>query len=90
MDHPITTDIQLGDRVKDSISGFSGIAQGHALYRFGCAQFLITPEKLKEDGSELGSSWFDEQRVMLIDKLSPATPAPPSGGPQSNAPRGRS
>lgn len=90
MEHPISVEIQLGDRVKDSISGFTGIAQGHALYRFGCAQFLITPDRLKDDGTELASSWFDEQRVVLLDKLSPATPAPPSGGPQANAPVGRS
>ena len=90
MEHPITGTIQLGDRVKDSISGFMGIAQGHALYRFGCAQFLVTPDKLKEDGSTLDSAWFDEQRIVLVDKLAPATPAPLSGGPQTHAPAGRS
>jgi hypothetical protein len=89
MDHPINSEIQLGDRVKDTTTGFTGIAGAHALYRFGCAQFLVTPEKIKEDGSLLDSQWFDEQRIVLVDKLAKA-PAPPSGGPQANAPRGRS
>ncbi len=90
MEHKIDSTIQLGDRVKDSTSGFTGIASGHAIYRFGCSQFLVTPERLKEDGSQLESAWFDEQRIALIDKLAPATPAPLSGGPQVTAPRGRS
>lgn len=90
MDHPINSTIQLGDRVKDSVTGFTGIAQGHALYRFGCAQFLVTPEKIKEDGSLLDAHWFDEQRIELVEKLAPATPAALSGGPQTHAPSGRS
>lgn len=90
MDHPISSDIQLGDRVKDTTTGFTGIAGAHALYRFGCAQFLVTPEKTKENGELLDSQWFDEQRIQLVDKLAPAAAALPSGGPQTNAPRGRS
>lgn len=90
MEHKLMGAIHLGDRVKDSISGFTGIAQGHALYRFGCAQFLVTPEKLKETGELMDAQWFDEQRIELVEKLAPAVPAPLSGGPQATAPRGRS
>ena len=76
--------VKLGSRVKDRITGFTGIASGRAEYQFGCAQVLITPEGLK-DGQPLNAHWFDEQRVEVVEEtapvVSPASSAK-SGGPQ--------
>ena len=71
--------IQLGDRVRDSITGFTGIATGRAEYQYGCKQIFVTPERLKDDGSMPGGEWFDEQRLNVKSDVK-------SGGPQPSPP----
>lgn len=58
--------IKLGVRVKDRITGFSGIVTGRCEYITGCTQVLVAPP-VKEDGSFHDSRWFDEQRMEVID-----------------------
>jgi len=71
--------IKMGDRVKDSISGFSGIVIGRAEYLYGCVQILVQPESLQEGGEPCESRWMDEQR---FDSKSDVK----SGGPQNSPP----
>ena len=60
--------VQLGSRVKDTLTGFKGIAIGRCEYLHGCAQILIKPEKLK-NLLPINGQWIDEQRVITINKL---------------------
>ena len=62
--------IKLGNRVKDSITGFSGIVTGRNEWLYGCEQVLIQPDKLK-DGAPVKADWFDEQRVILLSAKKP-------------------
>lgn len=57
--------IQLGRTYKDKITGFQGIATGHARYISGCSQVLVAP-KTNADGSLRDSQWFDEQRLEAV------------------------
>lgn len=79
---------KLGDLVQDEITKFEGVAFGRADYLYGCAQVLVTPNKLSKDGSPPDSRWFDEQRVKLVKRQ--AAPMNPtmasSGGPQNSPP----
>jgi hypothetical protein len=70
--------IELGTRVKDSITGFSGVATARTEYLYGCVRVAVEPTELK-DGKPIESVWFDEQRLA---KDSPAQ----SGGPGIVAP----
>ena len=70
--------IKLGDKVKDSITGISGIAIARCEYLYGCVQIGV--EYAKDGAPE--TTYFDEQR---LDKFSDAV----SGGPQAS-PSGRS
>jgi len=72
--------IKMGDKVKDSISGFSGIVIGRAEYLYGCVQILVQPESLQEDGDPMESRWMDEQRFDVRSKAK-------AGGPQNEPPR---
>lgn len=67
--------MKLGDRVRDALTGFMGVATGRAEYLYGCVQVQVTPRVLKE-GKPVEPQWFDEQRLNV---LSTAT----AGGPQS-------
>lgn len=84
--------IQLGSKVRDMISGFSGVAVAQSVYLYGCERILIEPDRLDEKGSMIESQWVDEQRVELVEQrerpmslVASAT----SGGPQRDAPKGR-
>jgi len=68
---------KLGDKVKDSITGFDGVAVGRAEYLYGCVRVLVESSELK-DGQPI-DCWFDEQR--LTDKSNAK-----AGGPQSTPP----
>ena len=60
---------QIGDRMKDTISGFQGIATGMTEYLNGCRQFLIKTEKLDKEGKAIEGMWIDEQ---YLEVTSPA------------------
>ena len=59
--------VHLGDRVRDKLTGFEGIATGMIQYLTGCDQILINPCKVKKDDGKLFSSeWFDNTRVEVV------------------------
>lgn len=54
--------IALGAKVKDSITGFSGVVTGRADYITGCRQYSVTPKGTK--GKVAESAWYDEDRLL--------------------------
>lgn len=72
--------IKLGSEVKDSITGFSGIAMARVEYLNGCIQYEVKPKKLDKNRKMLDSEWIDEEQ--LISK-----PEAKRGGPH-NIPTG--
>lgn len=66
--------ITLGDRVKDTITGFEGIVIGISSWLNGCRTIGIKPEKLHE-GKPIESVWFDEPRIKTIkERVSEVVP----------------
>ena len=43
--------INLGDKVTDTISGYSGIVVARYEYLNGCVRFQVEPDKLTKDGT---------------------------------------
>lgn len=75
--------IKLGSKVKDSITGLTGIATSRTEYLYGCVHIGVTPTELK-DGKPIESSWFDEQRIELVEEKKPEVSkasSAKSGGP---------
>ena len=70
--------IELGTRVTDSITGFSGVATARTEYLYGCVSIEVQPEALHE-GKPIVAVWFDEQR--LFDRHQPGESEAPTGGP---------
>lgn len=71
-------EIQLGQKVKDNITGFEGIVVARAIYLNGCISCQVKSQSLK-DGSTINAEWFDEQRLTSKSTAK-------SGGPQSYPP----
>lgn len=82
-----TMTIKLGSKVRDIISGFTGVATGRAEYISGCAQVLIGPV-VGKDGSFRDGQWFDEQRLVVDPKAkqivldNTVTPGPDKAAPK--------
>ena len=70
--------IKLGQKVKDSITGFEGIAIAKAIYLNGCVSYQVKSQTLK-DGKTIEAEWFDEQRLTIRSKAK-------AGGPQDHPP----
>jgi len=78
--------IKLGNKVKDNITGFSGIATGRTDWLYGCSRIHIEPPELK-DGIPVEGQWFDEQRIEVIEEKKPFVSKDSSaktGGPQKD------
>lgn len=58
----------LGERVKDVVTGFSGVIMGRSDFLTGCNQYGITPTKLNKDGKRADWEYFDENRLVKIGK----------------------
>jgi hypothetical protein len=89
--------VELGCKVKDLITGFEGIVTGRTLWLTGCVQFVVVSQELDKDGKRRDGEWFDEQRLKVLEPITPdlaaalagtqagdttAADAPPPGGPR--------
>ena len=70
--------IDLGDRVRDILTGFTGIVTGRVSYLTGCDQVLLLPRSSDETKMN-DAQWFDIERVQLVDKGAVALAAAPGG-----------
>ena len=60
--------IDLGDRVKDRVTGYTGIAHCMTKWLNGCIRFAVQPEKLDKDGKVQEDRYFDEGQLVLVEK----------------------
>lgn len=56
---------QLGDRVREIVSGYTGVVTGCVRYLWGCEQVLVAraDEKGKPE-----SDWFDVGRIEILER----------------------
>jgi len=78
--------IELGQEVRDKVTGFSGIASGKSEYLSGCTHICIQP-KVKRGNKELPEpQWFDEPMVEVIGKAKIKKVTTNIGGPMLTKP----
>jgi hypothetical protein len=70
--------IQLGSLVRDTISGFEGIAMARADYLTACTTYAVAAKGLHE-GKPIAWQWFDEPRLEVVEAA--ALKLPQSGLP---------
>ena len=59
--------VKLGDKVKDSVSGFKGIAVSRHIYLNGCDRISIQP-KVDKEGKHPECRSFDEPQLLVLTK----------------------
>lgn len=66
--------IQLGTKVRDLITGVSGIAVGRTEWLYGCTRIAVESAELTKDGKPSEALWWDEQRVEPVTDDAPDAP----------------
>lgn len=82
--------IKLGDKVKDEITGFIGIAVCRAEYLNGCISFEVSPAT--SAGNRYNEArWIDAKQLILQRRpvLKLASPRRQTGGPGDRPKRSR-
>jgi hypothetical protein len=78
--------VKLGDRVKDQITGFTGIATGRYEYLYGCVRVSVQAEKLKDGKVADGLVFYEDQLEVIKAGAVTGVAAkskPTTGGPRS-------
>lgn len=80
--------IELGSKVKDTITGFVGIAVAKTQWLVGCIRVTVQPQDLDKDGKVREAYTFDEPTLVVLSTPAktkihavPQTPTTP-GGPR--------
>ena len=58
--------IKLGSKVKDKVTGFTGIATQRIEYLQGCYRIGIQSQKLNKDGEVTEAYYVDEPQIEVI------------------------
>lgn len=78
---------KLGDRVRDKVTGFTGIATAKHEFLAGCIQFSVAPP-VKPDGTSTEAMSYDWERLERVDhginEPDKEVKATPTGGPAGN------
>ena len=77
--------INLGDEVKDTVTGFKGIATGVSEFLHGCRRICVTP-KMNKDGTLGEAQWFDEPQIAVVKAKVILAGSRTTGGPMPNIP----
>jgi len=78
-------EIELGNKVRDKVTGFEGIAIAKIEYINGCIQFCVKP-KVKEDGKMPDGEYIDVDDLEIVYK-GIIIEVDSTGGPQRDYPR---
>ncbi len=83
-------EIELGQKIRDRVTGLKGIATGRCEYLNGCVQYHLKPA-LDKDGKMVDGDWIDVTQLEVVGRgISTITPARPRarvpGGPMAEAP----
>lgn len=71
-------EIHLGDVLKDTITGFKGVAIASTNWLNGCVRVTLQPQELK-DGKPIEAQTFDVEQLEIVKAAKPRA-TPPKGG----------
>jgi hypothetical protein len=74
--------IRLGDKVKDSVTGFTGIAIGRTEWLHGCARIIVQPTGVMKDGKLYDTQQFDEPQLVILKRGAVPQGEHEKGGPR--------
>ena len=76
----------LGDEVRDLVTGYSGIIIARSEYLNGCIRYGVQRTKLTKESKPQDSEWFDEKQIEVIKAKKVDVEIKRTGGP-ADAPK---
>lgn len=76
------TEIDLGDTVRDSITGFQGVVICRAKWLHGCERLTVQPRELGKGGQPHESQTFDEPQLVPVEEFLAEPGTGETGGPR--------
>lgn len=73
--------INLGDEVKDSVTGIKGIAVCRMTWLHGCDRIIIQPSGLNKEGKPFDNYTTDEPQLIVLKKAKAKEGNHRTGGP---------
>ena len=58
--------INLGDTVKDRVTGFKGVAVARTEWQYGCIRITVQPDKLTKEGKLQAAETFDDPQLVVV------------------------
>ena len=80
-------EIELGDLVREKITGLEGIAIAKTEWLNGCVRFSVQGRVLDKEGKVPDPQCFDIQQIALVQKQAFYQKAKPRGGPMPDPQR---
>jgi len=79
--------IQLGQKVRDKVTGFEGITTARCEYLNGCIQYCVSP-RIDKDGKKADYHYMDEGQLEVIkgEGINIRQPRKEPGGVMNNTP----
>ncbi len=62
------TDVPLGAKARDRVSGFEGIIECRGEWLNGCIRITLAPTDLDKDGALKKTATFDIEQIELLDE----------------------
>lgn len=82
MNETTNTTVRLGDKVRDQITGYEGIAVARTDWLHGCARITVQPDALDDTGKIRDAVTFDELQLTVIETAKAAVGDRNTGGPR--------
>lgn len=79
----MTHKFNFGDKVKDRVSGFTGIVIARYEWMNGCIRYEVQPDKLK-DSKPIDPLSFDVGQLDLVKAGVVSVVSAPTGGPMKS------
>ena len=74
--------IELGSKVKDPITGLTGIAVARAVWLHGCARIHVQRQGFDKDGKPFDIIGFDEPQLEVLQEKKVKKGSEKTGGPK--------
>lgn len=58
---------ELGDKLKDRVTGMVGVATVRSEHLFGCERYWIEPQQIGTDGKPIEGRWIDQDSLELVE-----------------------
>ena len=78
--------IELGSKVRDRVTGFTGTATARVEYLNGCVQYCVKP-RMSKKGEMPEGQYIDDKQLEVIEEDELSIKATETGGPAADAPR---